>query len=222
VCTGIVFANDEQDRNQSSQSIPSPEFELCLNYGDFVAENITFNDSCYKGTDFLHPCEWWYFDAVFENNYSVEFDISLFSTKYFGVVVPILNIYKNGDIIKHDVKVLPVKKFFASKEHPFIALEGKQMMDGYVSASGAWIFNLSLGLDEYSVDLQFESVTTGWKARILDMWQWGVILPKAIVRGTLHLHNETIPVMGTGYMEHAWDGKIPIVWGWYWGKCVGT
>ena len=30
VCTGIVFANDEQDRNQSSQSIPSPEFELDL------------------------------------------------------------------------------------------------------------------------------------------------------------------------------------------------
>jgi hypothetical protein len=52
-------------------------------------------------------------------------------------------------------------------------------MTGYVSISGAWIFNLSLGLDEYSVDLQFESVTTGWKAKILDMWQWGVILPKA-------------------------------------------
>jgi hypothetical protein len=187
---------------------------------DFVAENITFNNSYYKGTDFFHPSEWWYFDAVFENNYSVEFDIGLFATKYVGLVTPILNIYKNGEMVKREFKVLPFTKFSASKNHPFISLEGKRIMNGYVSASGDWIFNLSLHLGDYGVDLQFEGVTKGWKSKILNMWEWGVILPKANVQGILYLPDETVPVIGTGYMEHAWDGKIPSVWGWYWGKFV--
>jgi len=34
------------------------------------AEDITFDDSYFKGTDLLHPFEWWYFDAVFDNHYS--------------------------------------------------------------------------------------------------------------------------------------------------------
>jgi hypothetical protein len=187
---------------------------------DFIAEDITFHDSFYKGPDFFHPSEWWYFDAVFENNYSVEFDIGLFATKSAGFVAPILNIYHNGEMVKREINVLPLSKFSASEEHPLIFLEGKQIMDGYISASGSWIFNITLDLGDYGVDLQFEGVTKGWKSKILNMWEWGVILPKAIVRGTLYLHNETVPVIGTGYMEHAWAGKIPFVWGWYWGKFV--
>ena len=41
-----------------------------LPYHGFTAEDITFKDACYHGnsTKLWRPFEWWYFDAVFDNN----------------------------------------------------------------------------------------------------------------------------------------------------------
>jgi len=193
-----------------------------LPYYGFTAEDITFKDACYNGnsTKLWRPFEWWYFDAVFDNNYSVEFHINLAYVKGMGVIVPMLNIYKDGELLVHNEEFLLLREFAASKEEPLIMLSGQQIMEGHVDKSGNWVFNISLQMEDCAANLQFVSVAQGWKSKILDMWWWGVIQPNADVTGTIYVYNETILVNGTGYQEHVWDGTVPVVWGWFWGKFV--
>ncbi len=191
-------------------------------YNGFNVEDIDFKDACYNGnnTKFWRPFEWWYFDAIFDNNYSVEFHINLANIKGIGVIVSMLNIYKDGELLVHNEEFLLPKEFIASKDEPLITLSSQQIMTGYVDKSGNFIFNVSLQMEDCAVDLRFASVTQGWKSKILNMWWWSVIQPNACVDGTIRVHNETIPVKGTGYQEHVWDGTMPVVWGWFWGKFV--
>ena len=53
------------------------------------------------------------------------------------------------------------------------------------------------------------------------MWWWAVLIPNSEVKGTITINNQTNEVFGNGYVEHAWEGKIPSVWGWFWGKFIG-
>jgi len=184
------------------------------------AEDITFDDSYFKGTDLLHPFEWWYFDAVFDNHYSVEFHIIIASIKGKGVVAPMLNIYHKGHLIHNSKQFLPRDALQASFTSPSIHLYETPFMTGYQDSQGNWIFNLSLSLDGIGVNLTYTSMTQGWKSNILGMWWWGVIQPKAQVKGTLHFDNHTLPVTGTGYHEHGWNATVPYTQGWYWGKFV--
>ena len=187
----------------------------------FSAENITFDDAWFKGTDTFHPFEWWYFDAVFENNYSVEFHIDLAMVNGVGTVAPMVNIYRDGELISHEQRFLLPGAFDAHQEHRII-LSGTTFLEGYVNATGCWIFNVSLHLGECGVDLRFASMTEGWKAKILNMWWWGVIQPKAQVTGHISFRGERMEVSGVGYHEHGWDATFPTVEGWYWGKVTGT
>ena len=191
-------------------------------YG-FNPEDITFKDVCYNGNEskFWRPFEWWYFDAVFYNNYSVQFSINHACIKGIGMIMPLLNIYKDGELLVHIKKPLLLKEFISYEDKPTIILSGQQIIEGYVDKYGKWIFDISLQMEDCAIDLRFASITQGWKSKILDMWWWGVIQPNAYVNGTIRVHNETIQVTGTGYQEHVWDGTIPAVWGWFWGKFVG-
>jgi hypothetical protein len=185
-------------------------------------EAVTYNDTLYKGTDWLHPFEWWYFDAIFDNYYSVEFHVILASIHGIGVVAPMLNIYHHGHLIKHIKKFLPWDAFTPSSHSPHISLMDTPFMKGYQDTQGTWIFNINLSLDQTILNLTYTSMTEGWKSNILGMWWWGVIQPKAQVTGTLYFDNQIIPVKGTGYQEHGWNATIPYTQGWYWGKFVTT
>ena len=214
------FTRKESIVSRFQQSI---QRHFCdLPYNGFNAEDITFKDACYNGssTKIWRPFEWWYFDAVFDNNYSMEFSINHACIEGVGIIMPLLNIYKDGELLAHNEELLLPKEFIASKEKPLIILSGQQIITGHVDKSGNWIFDVSLQMEDCAIALRFSSVTQGWKSKILDMWWWGVIQPNAYVNGTISIHNETIPVKGTGYQEHVWDGTVPVVWGWFWGKFV--
>jgi len=231
VMTAINYSSPTQTKLQSfmyKESIFSKyqpfiqSYFSPLPYNGFNAENITFKDLCYKGngSELWRPFEWWYFDAVFDNNYSVQFSINHACIEGVGMIVPLLNIYKDGKLLVHNQELLLPKEFFASKEEPCIILSGQQIMKGYVDISGNWMFKVTLQMDDCSIDLRFKSITQGWKSKIIDMWWWGVIQPNAYVYGTICVNNEAIQVEGTGYQEHVWDGTVPVVWGWFWGKFV--
>ena len=98
----------------------------------------------HPGTDF----EWWYFDAVFDNNYSVQFSINHACIEGIGMIVPLLNIYKDGESLVHIKEFLLPNKFIASEEEPRIILSGQQIMQGYVDKSGNWIFDISLQMED--------------------------------------------------------------------------
>jgi len=186
----------------------------------FDVENITFKDACYNGTEILHPLEWWYFDAI-SGHYSMEFHIDIASAGVAGTAVPMLNVYRDGRIVIHEQKYLPLSEFNASKERPAVFISGKKVISSKVDQSGNWIFRLSVSMGDCAINLTFSSNTQGWKSKILNMWWWGVIQPKASVNGTIRIADSEVRINGTGYQEHGWDGIFPYVKGWYWGKFVG-
>ena len=185
-------------------------------------ENITFNDSCYKGTNLSCPLEWWYFDAMFQNGYSVEFHINIGAANDIGVISPMINVYKEGNLIFHNDEFLYLNHFQSYEDKPIIKLDEKKIINGFIDKDGKLIFYLNYSIDNCSIDLKFEEITQGWKSKIIDLWWWGVLMPNSKVTGSIELDNNIVEVQGNGYLEHAWDGKIPMVWGWYWGKFIGN
>ena len=193
----------------------------CGNGGGFTAENMSFDEACFRGTSLRRPIEWWYFDAVFDNGYSVEFHVNLGAAGRLGVVAAMMNFYAGGDLVAHAERTFPAWTLEGSSDGPSLWLSGQQVMEGFVNAGGRWVFNLSLGLDGCNVDLQFVSTSRAWKADILGMWWWGVVQPRASVTGSIGFGGRHIAVNGTGYHEHAWEGRLPNVKGWFWGKMAG-
>lgn len=198
-----------------------PKETIPLIYNNLRVEDIEINDTCFHGTSIFHPLEWWYFDASFDNGYSAEFHMNLFSTKKHGFLLTMMNIYKNGELINRTKKIIPVKEFYSSTEKPLIKIYDTQVMTGFQNESGNWIFNVTLKVKNLGVNLTFYSSTPGWKSKIIQMWWWAVVQPKAIVNGTISIDDQVIKVNGTGYQEHGWDGNHPFVKGWYWGKFSG-
>jgi len=135
----------------------------CNLSSSLVVEDITFDDTYSKGTDWLHPFEWWYFDAIFDNQYSVEFHVIIASIKGKGVVAPMLNIYHEGKLLRNSKQFLPLDAFWASVDSLAIYLSDAPFMKGYQNSQGNWIFDLSLFLDDMGVNLTYTSMTQGWK-----------------------------------------------------------
>ena len=96
------------------------------------------------------------------------------------------------------------------------------IIKGKMNENHEWLLFLNYTIDNASVNLKFSSVSESWKGKVLDMWLWAVLIPNSIVTGTITLNNQTTQVKGYGYVEHVWDATVPTVWGWYWGKFVGT
>jgi hypothetical protein len=205
----------------TSSNFLFPKAMLPVRYHNLHVEELGSNDTCFQGTSIFHPMEWWYFDAMFDNGYSVEFHMNLFSTKKHGFIVAMMNFYKDGELINRSRKIIPAKELYLSKEKPLVMISDNQVMTGCQNKYGNWIFNVTLKVKNLGVDLTFYSSTPGWKSKILRMWWWAVVQPKAIVNGTISIDDQVIAVNGTGYQEHGWDGNHPFVKGWYWGKFSG-
>ncbi|UCD14678.1 MAG: hypothetical protein JSW60_04450 [Thermoplasmatales archaeon] len=186
----------------------------------FSPEDIELKDDAFHGADNLHFTEWWYFDALFDNGYSVQVGIRVLGVMNQGLVIIRFDIYKDGKLLSHELKKYIMWDFFASEEVPLVKLKREQYMEGYINeTTGDWVFDLSVGLDESSAELNFVGCTKGWKGSTPG-GEWAVILPRAEVQGTIKLKNEEINVSGTGYHDHNWEVTVltGINFGWFWGK----
>ena len=94
-------------------------------------------------------------------------------------------------------------------------------MKGYIDeTTGKWIYDLSFNIKDTSADLRFIGTTKGWKGTNPGGDGWGVILPRAEVKGKIELNNKKIMVNGIGYHDHNWNVKTSAILnlGWFWGK----
>lgn len=189
---------------------------------NFVPEDIALQDGAFHKSNVLAG-QWWYFDAVFDNGYSIQLGITVISKGANGLIFPKLNIYKDTNLKAHAGKVVLFSQFWASENTPFIKLYGKQVMRGYIyENTGKWIYDVSLEIDDQAANLRFIGTMKGWKGKLPGSW-WGVMLPKASVTGNITSNGVKINVVGEGYHEHSWDVFFPIKEnGWYWGKIVGS
>lgn len=187
------------------------------------AESIQPNDDGFHRSKNIVDIEWWYFDAVFDNEYSVHVGFRIYHVKGFGILQQRINIYHKGTPIVESKNVEMLGQVDISRDKPHISVKNKGIvifdMEKF-KINNQWRYHIDLSIKDSAVNLIFEGTTTGWKIET-DTTCWTVPLPKAIVSGSLTIHGKTMTVSGIGYHDHNW-GYSPITviqnQGWYWGR----
>ncbi len=190
----------------------------------FTPSNVSLKDDSFHGSTAPRFTEWWYFDAMFDNGYSIQLNIRVLSIikNRFALIYKRTDIYKEGRLLKHHRKRYGLKDYNASKENPYVTLDGKEVIKGFIDKkTGNLIYDLSFEIENTSANLQFKSCTKGWKGNNPGGDGWAVVLPRAEVKGKLKVNNEEIDVRGIGYHDHNWDVRYSVTknnHGWFWGK----
>jgi predicted secreted hydrolase len=186
--------------------------------------DIELIDDIFHGSQAPRFTEWWYFDAVLNNGYSIQFSVRLLSIikNRFVPVFQRFDVYKNGVLLNHNKIRFPYREFQSSKEKPEIILSGVPVIKGYINKlNNRFVYDIEFTDDNSSANLKFEGITKGWKGKNPGGDWWAVILPRANVSGTITVNGKQIEVKGLGYHDHNWDVRASAArnnHGWFWGK----
>ena len=187
------------------------------------AVEIQPKDDSFHGNIRLLDIEWWYFDAVFNNGYSVHVGFRVYHIKKFGIVQSRINIYKDGKAIAEEIKIHPFSKFFINPNFPTIKIKNNSVVifnNEVFKKNKEWEYKVKLSINNNSIDLLFTGLTKGWKIETSDTC-WVVPLPKASVTGEITVNNKKIKVEGIGYHDHNWSYSPTTAMnniGWFWGR----
>ena len=185
----------------------------------FSPKPITLSDDSYHGANTVDFTEWWYFDALLNDGYSIQMIFQVIGLLNQSVLSVKMNMYQNGKLTADADKIYFPNEFFISKETPLIKINGKQVMKGYIDQD-QWIYDITLDINDVAAEVRFVGSTIGWKG-VVPLGEWAVIMPKADVSGTVSINKKQIAVSGTGYHDHNWDltAKAGLQYfGWFWGK----
>jgi predicted secreted hydrolase len=185
---------------------------------------ITPVDDAFHGSAKRFAAEWWYFDAIFNNGYSIHIGFRTLSKKKLGIVSLFLEIYKSGKIVIEKKKKFLFKNFKTSREFPLAKLFNNSIMefdiDRYME-TGDWLYNLKFNIDNCDINLTFQDTAKGFKIET-NAESWTVALPKAHVKGKIVIDDKKILVDGVGYHDHNWNYTFisALTYGkaWFWGK----
>ena len=207
-------------------SIKKAETDGKKNYRFLKAVDITPKDDAFHGNINLLDIEWWYFDAVFDNGYSLHVGVRTYHIKNSGIVQSRINVYKDGKTHVEAMKTNFFSNFHTSYDQPCIIIDDKPIIEfdqEHYERTREWRYYVLLTIDHHEVDLVFTGTTQGWKIETSDTC-WTVALPKARVSGTIKINGHTMKVKGTGYHDHNW-GYSPSTavknLGWFWGRISG-
>jgi len=199
---------------------------MCNNSPKLFPKDISPADDAFHGSAKHFAAEWWYFDAMFTNNYSLHIGCRTFSKGKIGLVSPFLEIYKDGKLEAKAVKRYFFRHFETSQTFPLVKLANNTILkfgQERYKDKGEWTYTISLKIGDLEAHLMFIGITEGWKYET-DAESWTVALPKASVTGEIAVHGKKMNVKGTGYHDHNWNYTIwtPINYGkgWYWGKIM--
>ncbi len=187
------------------------------------AEKITPKDDAFHGSKKHWSAEWWYFDAIFENGYSMHAGFKTYSKRKHGFVSPIIEFYKNGEIEERSIKRHFFKDFDTSYSKPIVKLFGKKIIEFDIKKykkNNEWIYYIDLDLGKNKAKLEFTGMTDGFKY-VTENESWVVAQPKSTISGEIVINNKKIKVKGTGYHDHNWNYNLITImkgWGWYWGR----
>jgi len=187
------------------------------------AIDITPQDDAFHGNFNFLDIEWWYFDAVFDNGYSVHVGFRTYHIRNSGIIQARVTIYKDGKTIVEEIKPFLFSNFYTSSERPIVKINDKSVMEfdsNHFKKTGEWKYRITLSIDKQGIDLTFIGTTKGWKIETSKTC-WSVALPKANVSGTLTVDGCDIPVKGIGYHDHNWNYSPTTAvsnLGWFWGR----
>ena len=191
-------------------------------YTTSIPQDILPKDDALHGSTKHIATEWWYFEAILNNNYSAVFSFTTFSKKNL-IAFPTIEIYKNGKLEVRAIKRYLFQDFQISKTFPLVKLFGNKIIEfdqERFNDRGEWVYYVSSKIDDHEINLTFNRTTPGWKVD-WDAESWIVALPKASVTGEIVVHGNKMKANGIGYHDHNWNSNFSRVinlWGWYWGK----
>ena len=87
-------------------------------YRFLKAEEIIPKDDASHGNSNLLDIEWWYFDAIFDNGYSVHVGLRTYHIKNSGILQARITIYKDGITIVEEIKPFLFSNFFDQIKSP--------------------------------------------------------------------------------------------------------
>jgi len=145
--------------------------------------------------------ETWYYDAIFDNGYSIVTLINFVRTIGFGIAITSLYIYKDGKLISSIRNQDSSKHFHGSVDKPLLSLKGIDILKGEIQpSSNNWLFHLLLGDKETGVELELLKDSKAWTGKTY-LGNW-IVIPKFKVNGTIFLNGEKINGKGDGYHDH--------------------
>ena len=161
--------------------------------GNYGIVEMSLEDDAFHSELPLH-IETWYFEALFQNNESMVFMITVMKGREHGIMMTGVHLYKNGKIIYEGRKIFT--SFFISDEIPFISTENETLMEGYIMKNHL-CYNISYS-SSFSFSLKFINTTMGWKATD-EKW---IAVPNMIVDGFISFNGNESKVRGKGYHDH--------------------
>lgn len=184
----------------------------------FSPQPIKFYDDARHRTGYFSHVETWYYDAVFENGYSIVSLVNVIHLGRIGTVLSGIFIYKDGVLLKHIRKRYPLRSFHGSEETLHIILQGKEIIKGSVTTENNWIYQINRGDQENGFQLKFSKTMEPFKGKtFLGSW---LVIPGFSVTGTLTVEGKKMTVKGSGYHDHnIYPLRAPFVTrGYFFGK----
>ena len=221
------FCNQKLCKNNKAQ-IETFSYTNSMNNTSTKAnvEDIVPSDDAFHGSPKRSSAEWWYFDVIFDNNYSAHLGFQTFSRKNLGMVSPKIHFYKEGEFIVKATKRFLFKNFETSKIFPIVKISGNPVFslnEDLYKQYKDWVYDYKFEIKDNAVDLKFKGLTKGWKIQTNNE-SWTVALPKAVVTGVIIVNGKKMDVEGFGYHDHNWNYNMLTVMnygiGWYWGKIM--
>ncbi len=213
--------------NNGQQQYLSLNFPFENHSNDSLNINsIVPKDDAFHGTTTFPSVEWWYFDSMLSQNYSVHIGFKVFTYYGINLLKPSLNIYHQEQLIYNETILLPPGSFSVSEEYPRIEIRNKPVVlfdKSRYDQTGEWVYQVSYMLNDIGINLTFTGETKGWYYKTLHEG-WTVAIPQGTVEGMLYFPDEQIPVNGRGYHDHNWNFSLKTPargWSWFWGKITG-
>jgi predicted secreted hydrolase len=201
--------------------------EKTIKKSNLDVNTIIPKNDAYHGIKNYPSYEWWYFDAVFDDNYGIHVGIRVLSFRKWGLVHQLVNIYNNSKLEEKVVITKPLRDFQISEEFPDIKYKNKPLLkfdyDEY-NVSGNWNYTISFELGSIKLNLTFVGKSEGF-TYVTSHEGWTVAQPIADVFGTIHIDENERHVTGIGYHDHNWNFSLKTsirATGWYWGKIIST
>jgi hypothetical protein len=162
---------------------------------------IRLQDDAVHAPRMFGNIETWYYDAIFDNTYSMACVVNVMNFLKTGLILTGLFIYKDTHLLKWVRTRTLMKHFQGSHERPHLVLQTKSIIDAeQAQDSKKWTYHVVLGDEKNNVDLRFLKTIDGWKGtHVLGDW---LVAPRLQVTGNLMVDGTKINVTGSGYHDH--------------------
>jgi hypothetical protein len=163
-------------------------------------DSVVQDDALHKRGKFGRV-ETWYYDALFENNYSIVSLVNILHMSCFSIVITSMFIYRNTELVKCVRQRIPIKSFYGSEEELLIEINGRKIIHGYIDEnSNRYLCMISRGDNNFGFNLEFVKTAKAWKGKTF-LGDW-LVIPRFNVNGMLFIDGKGISVSGEGYHDH--------------------